>query len=87
MNKGVQSPWKAKAEITKDSFETRKHKKGQLTQNIKPTSLIKGAGQCKRIAIEDFNVSGMLKNHELSRAISDLGFYELRRQLQYKARM
>jgi putative transposase len=29
----------------------------------------------------------MLKNHKLSRAISDLGFYELRRQLEYKSLM
>ena len=29
----------------------------------------------------------MLKNHKLSRAISDLGFYELRRQLEYKSEM
>jgi putative transposase len=43
--------------------------------------------QYKSIAIEDLNVSGMLKNHKLSRAISDLGFYELRRQLEYKAKM
>ena len=41
----------------------------------------------KNIAIEDLNVSGMLKNHKLSRAISDLGFYELRRQLEYKSKM
>lgn len=37
------------------------------------------------IAIEDLNVSGMLKNQKLSRAISDMGFYELRRQLTYKS--
>ena len=43
--------------------------------------------QYKSIAIENLNVSGMLKNHKLSRAISDLGFYELRRQLDYKAKM
>ena len=41
----------------------------------------------KSIAIENLNVSGMLKNHKLSRAISDLGFYELRRQLEYKSKM
>ena len=41
----------------------------------------------KNIAIEDLNVSGMLKNHKLSRAISDLGIYELRRQLEYKSKM
>jgi putative transposase len=37
------------------------------------------------IVIEDLNVKGMLKNHRLARAIADMGFYELRRQLTYKA--
>ncbi len=37
------------------------------------------------IGIEDLNVSGMLRNHRLARAIADMGFGELRRQLQYKA--
>lgn len=37
------------------------------------------------IAIENLNVKGMVKNRRLSRAISDLGFYEFKRQLIYKA--
>jgi transposase, IS605 orfB family len=37
------------------------------------------------ICLEDLNVQGMLKNRRLSRAIHDLGFYELKRQLIYKA--
>lgn len=37
------------------------------------------------LAIEDLNVSGMVQNRKLSRAISDLGFYEFKRQLIYKA--
>ena len=37
------------------------------------------------IGIEDLNVKGMLANGRLARAISDMGFYELRRQLEYKA--
>lgn len=37
------------------------------------------------ICIEDLNVSGMLKNRLLSRAISDQSFGEFRRQLTYKA--
>lgn len=38
-----------------------------------------------RIVIEDLNVAGMVKNRKLSRAISDVGFGEFRRQLEYKA--
>ena len=37
-----------------------------------------------RIRIEDLNVKGMIANHKLSAAISDLGFYEFRRMLEYK---
>lgn len=37
------------------------------------------------ICLEDLNVQGMLRNRKLSRAIQDLGFYELKRQLIYKA--
>jgi putative transposase len=37
------------------------------------------------IGIEDLNVRGMLGNRCLSRAIADMGFHELRRQLRYKA--
>jgi putative transposase len=43
---------------------------------------------CKKYAhikIEDLNVSGMIANGKLSKAVSDLGFYEFRRQLEYKA--
>lgn len=37
------------------------------------------------IRIEDLNVAGMIANHKLAAAISDLGFYEFRRQLIYKS--
>jgi putative transposase len=37
------------------------------------------------IGIEDLNVRGMMANDRLARSISDIGFFELRRQLQYKA--
>ncbi len=40
----------------------------------------------KEIVIEDLNVSGMVKNHKLARAVSDVSFYEIRRQLEYKAK-
>jgi len=37
------------------------------------------------IAIEDLNVKGMVKNRKLSKAVSDIGMFELKRQLEYKA--
>lgn len=37
------------------------------------------------VCVENLNVSGMLKNRSLSKAISDVGFYETKRQLEYKA--
>jgi putative transposase len=36
------------------------------------------------IVIEDLNVSGMARNRRLARAISDCGWGEFRRQLEYK---
>lgn len=37
------------------------------------------------LVIEDLNIQGMLKNRKLSRAIADMGLFEFRRQLTYKA--
>jgi putative transposase len=36
------------------------------------------------ICIEDLNVSGMMKNRHLSKAVQDQGFFEFRKQLEYK---
>lgn len=39
------------------------------------------------VGIENLNVSGMLANRKLAKAISDMGFYEFRRQLEYKCKL
>ena len=36
------------------------------------------------ICIEDLNISGMMKNRHLSKAVQNQGFFEFRRQLEYK---
>ena len=41
----------------------------------------------KLIKIEDLNIKGMMANHKLAGAISDIGFYEFKRQLDYKCQM
>jgi putative transposase len=45
------------------------------------TSIVK---RFSTVVIEDLNVKGMLKNRTLARSISDMSFYEFRRQLEYK---
>ena len=39
-----------------------------------------------KIVIEDLNVSGMLSNSNLALSISDCGFHEFKRQLEYKCK-
>lgn len=45
------------------------------------------ASENQAVVIEDLNVSGMMANRKLSKAISDCGFYEFRRQLEYKTKL
>ncbi len=48
------------------------------------TSAIAKTKPCT-IVLEDLNVKGMMKNKKLSRAIADVGMYEFKRQIIYKA--
>ena len=42
------------------------------------------ANNYSTVCLEDLNVSGMVKNRHLSKAISDVSFGEIRRQIEYK---
>ncbi len=37
------------------------------------------------ISLEDLNISGMMKNKHLSKAVQRQGFFEFRRQIEYKS--
>ena len=80
--KGSANRTKAKAKLAKLHARIANIRKDTLHQLT--TDLTR---RFHTIGIEDLNVSGMVKNRHLSRAISDMGFFEFRRQLEYKAEM
>jgi putative transposase len=58
------------------------------TANIRKESLHQATTRLAKsksvIVLENLNVSGMMKNHHLAQAIGDVGWYEFRRQMEYK---
>lgn len=51
----------------------------------KLTHRLTGENQVTSLAIEDLNVAGMMKNHCLAQAVSDVSWSEFFRQLEYKS--
>ncbi len=75
---------RAKAKTTLARLHARIRHIRQDALHTLTTDLVRTAAT---IVIEDLNVAGMLANRHLSRAIADLGFFEFRRQLEYKTAM
>lgn len=65
------------AKIHEKIANSRKDFLHKLTTNL--------VSQNDVICVEDLNVSGMLKNRKLSKAVADVGIFELNRQIEYKA--
>ncbi len=78
--KGSKNRDRAKTKLSRLHYKIRCIRQNSLHQIT--TKLV---NEFDVIAIEDLNVKGMVKNRRLSRAISDLGFFEFKRQLIYKA--
>jgi putative transposase len=77
--KGSANRAKAKAKVARAHRKVRNARQDFLHRTT--TRLVRGHDL---IAIEDLHVSGMVRNRRLARAISDCGWGEFRRQLQYK---
>jgi len=80
--KGSKNRLKAKMRLANAHFKISNLRKDFLHRTT--TQLIKAYGIIK---IEDLNVKGMLRNHKLALAISDVGWSEFVRQLCYKSEL
>jgi putative transposase len=77
--KGSANRAKAKAKVARAHRKVRNARQDFLHRAS--TRLVRSADT---IMIEDLNVSGMVRNRRLARVISDCGWGEFRRQLEYK---
>ena len=78
--KGSQNRKKAARKLAKHYWKVANQRANTLHQVTTRLAKTKSV-----IVVEDLYVAGMLKNHPLAQAISDMGFGEFRRQLTYKA--
>lgn len=87
MNKKGESYRKTRNIIRSEKLLLRVHHRlKNIRQNYRhqiTTEIIKRKPNL--IVLEDLNVAGMLKNRHLSKAVQEQGFYEFRRQIEYKA--
>lgn len=80
--KGSRGWWRTKDKLAKLHFRIRSRRLDAIHKFT--TAVVKEASI---IGLENLNVQGMMQNRHLARAVSDVGMYEIRRQLEYKAKL
>lgn len=78
--KGSKNRAKAKLKLARQHRKIKNQRKDALHKATTTLARTKSV-----IVVEDLNVSGMIQNRHLSRAISDMGWGEFQRQLSYKS--
>lgn len=85
--KGSKNRQKAKRKLAKLHYRISCIRKDTLHKAT--TTITARTKPCEErpqaIILEDLNVSGMMKNHKLAQAVSDVGLCEFKRQIMYKA--
>jgi putative transposase len=73
---------RTKAKLTKLHYRIRCRRQDAIHKMT--TAITKEFGL---IGLESLNVQGMMSNRHLAQAVGDVGFYEIKRQLQYKCEL
>lgn len=82
--KGSNNRKKTKTKISRLHYRISNIRKDNLHKVT--SAIVMAKTKPETIVIEGLNVSGMMKNRKLSQAISDVGFTEFRRQIEYKSK-
>lgn len=68
------------AKLQRKLANYRQNARHQLTSDIDQS-------RHKMVVIEDLNTRGMMSNRKISRAVGEIGLFEVRRQLEYKSKL
>ena len=83
--KGVRLPVSANRQKAANSLAALHARVANLRGDFTHKLTTRLCSENQALGIEDLCVRGMLGNHRLARPVADIGFYEIRRQLEYKA--
>ena len=81
--RGSKNRAKTKAKLANLYYKISSMRKDYLHKAT--SAIVRAKAKPSVVALEDLNVLGMLKNHKIARAVSDVGMYEYRRQIEYKS--